>query len=133
MGSFLDAHPCGDWTVEMRGFFYYATSLAILFTASCAHQKGAKLDPFVPVASDAKRSGVSLNELEEGLAHYRSHCGGCHMLYPSDSQPASKWPHWVQEMSERSHLSPDEAKRITAYLIALAGRPTTSLSSPPSH
>lgn len=99
--------------------------------SSCAHKKGATLDPFEPVASDASRAGVPLAELEKGLAEYRSHCGGCHMLYPSDSQPASKWPHWVQEMTERSHLSPQEAKLITEYLVSLAGRTKTSSSSPP--
>lgn len=85
----------------------------------------------MPVASDAKRAGTELAQLELGLSEYRSHCGGCHMLYPSEHQPASQWPHWVEEMTERSHLNPDEAKLITAYLVALAGRPTSSLSSPP--
>lgn len=115
----------------MRGKSTFCILAAMLLGVGCAHKSGAKLDPFTPVASDASRSGVSLAELELGLAEYRSHCGGCHMLYASDEQPASKWPHWVKEMSERSRLSPDEAQRITAYLVALAGRSTTSSSSPP--
>lgn len=115
----------------MRACIVYFLLMALGLSSACAHKKQATLDPFVPVAADADRSGLALAELEKGLGEYRSHCGGCHMLYPSEHKPADQWPHWVQEMSERSHLSPEEAKRITDYLVALAGRSPSSLTSPP--
>lgn len=109
-------------------------AMASLALVACAHTKGAaRLDPWEPADSDAARVAQPLAELQAGLAIYRSHCGGCHMLFPADSQPAEQWPKWVKEMSERSKLTPAEEQTLTHYLVALARRPTQNSSPSPSH
>lgn len=118
----------------MRSVLVLSSILALCSgLTACAHTKGtARLDPWEPAQSDASRVGQPLAELQAGLAIYRSHCGGCHMLFPADSQPADQWPKWVQEMSERSKLTPEEEQTLTHYLVALSQRATQNSTPSPS-
>lgn len=108
------------------------SSLLALGSSSCAHKanKGAAQDPWEPDATDVARSGVELGELEQGLAIYRSHCGGCHMLYPVSAFSAQAWPKWVLDMSERARMDEAQVKTLTDYLVTIAGRNTNSPPSP---
>ena len=83
-----------------------------------------------PNAADLARSrgrldSVStLSDLEEGRELYRSRCGSCHALRdPMSLQPES-WIEQVRDMREKKgvRLSPDEARRITSYLVSISSR-----------
>ena len=69
-------------------------------------------------------SASTLSDLQEGRELYRSRCGSCHALRdPTSLQPES-WIEQVRDMREKKgvRLSSDEARRITAYLLAVSSR-----------
>lgn len=55
-------------------------------------------------------------DLESGRKLFVARCGNCHNHpSPTDYAPA-QWPHEMEEMAERSHLSADQAAQITRFL-----------------
>lgn len=70
--------------------------------------------------------GTTLAELEKGRRVYLSRCTSCHAPVPPASIPAQRWPHEVEEMSERARLGGDEPL-VVKYLVAQALR-----SEPPA-
>lgn len=65
--------------------------------------------------------GTTLAELEKGRSVYLSRCTSCHAPVAPASIPAQRWPHEVQEMSERARLGSDEPL-VVKYLVAQALR-----------
>jgi len=90
---------------------------AALGLAACA----ASAPPTV-TAGDAARSGASVAELEHGRSLYMARCSACHLPVAPRSKPASEWPGHVAEMRTRAHLTSDEARLVTSYLVTVASR-----------
>ncbi len=81
-----------------------------------------------PTAQDAglasrRWAGTSIRDLERGRALYVRRCSGCHTLYLPKAYPADDWPTWVEAMSERARLTPDEAEDVERLLVTLATAP----------
>ncbi|HEY2409289.1 MAG TPA: cytochrome c [Polyangiaceae bacterium] len=85
----------------------------------------------MPHATSADASRVaarfpqsSANSLEEGRLLYLTHCGSCHALREPSSLAADAWPARVDDMqkSQGVHLSNEDARSITAYLVAVSSR-----------
>ena len=70
--------------------------------------------------------GTTLADLERGRSVYLSRCTSCHAPVTPASIPAQRWPHEVQEMSERAHLGTDEPL-VVKYLVAQALRSEPSV------
>jgi len=82
-----------------------------------------------PVASDAARlggnfAGSSVADLEQGRTLYSSRCGSCHALRAPATETPDAWRVEVHEMRSKKgvHLSDDEERRITAYLVSISSR-----------
>jgi len=72
-------------------------------------------------ALDAERANVSLAELEHGRELLIARCGSrCHQTpLPAAHTPAT-WPHSMDEMQERAHLTADERHAIERYLVTMS-------------
>ncbi|HEU5072587.1 MAG TPA: hypothetical protein VFU02_00405 [Polyangiaceae bacterium] len=70
--------------------------------------------------------GTTLAELEKGRSLYLSRCSSCHAPVSPASVPAERWPHEVEEMSERARLGSDEPL-VVKYLVAQALRSESSV------
>ena len=90
------------------------TLMTVLLVAGCATT--------IPMINrnEPRFAGLSETELEEldrGRIEYIAKCSGCHQLYRPRSGDSSYWNEWVDDMEKRSHLDPDEKRRIKAYLL----------------
>jgi len=67
---------------------------------------------------------ITLSDLDQGRELYRSRCGSCHALRDPLSLGPEAWALQVRDMQEKKgvHLSSEEARRITAYLVAVSSR-----------
>jgi mono/diheme cytochrome c family protein len=93
-----------------------AALVAALGLAACA--------PSAPpvTAGDAARAGTSVAQLEHGRSLYLARCSVCHVPVAPRAKPAAEWPGHVAEMQTRAHLSADEARLVTSYLVTIASR-----------
>jgi mono/diheme cytochrome c family protein len=80
-------------------------------------------------AADAARAnphfpGATVAELEHGRTLYVERCAGCHQLRDPASETPLAWPKLVAEMRDEHgvHLSRDEERGITAYLVSVSSR-----------
>ena len=80
-------------------------------------------------AADAARVAArfgnpSLSELQQGRSLYLARCGTCHALRDPRSESAEAWSAQVRDMRTNKGvlLSPDEERRITAYLVSISAR-----------
>lgn len=97
-------------------------ALAILLVGLAAC--GSRVIP-VPTDADAARAsalwpGTTTASLARGRTLLLSHCGSCHLPPSPLDHAAAEWPHEVDEMSERSGLTPDDATLVERYLAAFA-------------
>jgi mono/diheme cytochrome c family protein len=97
--------------------------LPVLFAlAGCARTT-------LPVAgpADARRAstrwpGTSEQDLAQGRRLYQGRCASCHLpVMPNEVAP-TEWPEHVGEMSERAHLTEQEAELVTRYLVTMASK-----------
>ncbi len=70
--------------------------------------------------------GTSVRDLERARTLYVRRCSGCHTLFLPKAYPPDEWPTWVDAMSERSRLTPQEAEEVTRLLVTLARDDSTS-------
>jgi len=82
-----------------------------------------------PNAADAARisalfAGSDVRNLEQWRTLYVSRCGSCHALRDPASETPAGWRREVRDMREKKsvHLSDDEERGITAYLVAISSR-----------
>lgn len=71
-----------------------------------------------PEMARAAGVGVGLETLQEGRALLANRCTSCHSLEPIAKFNPSEWVDIVHHMSERAGLSPEEEKKVSAYLVA---------------
>lgn len=72
------------------------------------------------------RPGTTLADLERGRSTYLAKCGSCHQPIAPRSIAAARWPHYVDEMHERAHLSPEDHDAILLYVTTMAEAPRQS-------
>lgn len=97
-----------------RGCALAVTVVAALGLAAC------RVTPPHATAMDAQRSGIALAELKQGRALMVTKCGNCHKPPLPNAHPAHAWPAMLDEMSERSSLTPDQRRLIQQYFVAMA-------------
>lgn len=94
-----------------------AVAGSLLLAAACVGQLPDPTDAHVAAAS-AQWPGTTRAQLVEGRRLYVNRCSGCHSLVLPSALAAGSWPSAVDEMAERSQLSPEEAATVTRYLVA---------------
>ena len=106
---------------RLAAAFGYAVLLAA--TTSCTQDLPAPNAADVTRRSSLDRTST-LIDLEQGRELYRSRCGSCHALRNPLSLGPDAWVGQVRDMRENKgvHLSPEDARRITAYLVAVSSR-----------
>lgn len=70
----------------------------------------------------AARSASDRSELETGRAVFVAKCGECHAHPDIASVGSEEWPSILDRMSEKSKLSPTDAKALRAFVLAAASR-----------
>ncbi len=81
----------------------------------------------LPTEQDAERARVhypdaSLDGLLEGRSAYVAKCSGCHRLIAPAALDAAGWRGMVDDMRDRSHLTPDQEAAILRYLVVMSER-----------
>jgi mono/diheme cytochrome c family protein len=68
--------------------------------------------------------GATVAQLEHGRTLYVERCAGCHQLREPASETPLAWPKLVAEMrdSHGVHLTSDDERGITAYLVSVSSR-----------
>ncbi len=99
--------------------------LSVVLLTSCS----AKLA--MPTQSDADRgsakfSGLTVAQLEEGRALFKSKCTQCHPAKKPSSRDEVKWREIVPKMAEKAHrkgkeeISSTDQEKILKYLITMS-------------
>ena len=71
-------------------------------------------------AFHAERAGIALQTLEHGRGLFVARCGNCHLTPDPGSRNAQQWAVLLPDMLEDSHLNPEEATEVLAFLQALS-------------
>lgn len=95
--------------------------VALGLTAGCA-----AVIPHATLAH-AQRSGVALETLEQGRGLFVVHCGNCHYAPDPGTRDSASWAKLFPEMLEDSHLTPEDAAQVLAFLKALASDSTVGI------
>lgn len=61
---------------------------------------------------------MSATDLAEGRNLLAIRCTSCHSLMPLSAYTPAQWTANVHKMAARARLTPDEATKVTAYLVA---------------
>jgi len=75
---------------------------------------------YIPAIVDAKRAGVSIDDLALGRKLYVQNCGSCHNLYAPNHLKASEWPGILTVMQQKAKIGNSEVKLIRSYLSVQA-------------
>lgn len=93
--------------------------LLLVFLVACGVDVPRATELDVRRAAQA-RPGTTLAELQAGRSAYLAKCTTCHRPVAPRSIAPEKWPHYVDEMAERSHLTPEARASILLYLTTIA-------------
>ena len=78
------------------------------------------LESAVPPAATLVARGRDAATLEAGRRVYLDACTRCHVAVPVRDYAAPRWPGIIDDMAERSKLSPDQHRAVLAYVLAAA-------------
>ena len=97
-------------------------ALATFALASCGIDV-PRATPLDAERAARTRPGTTVADLERGRTTYLSKCTSCHRPVAPRSIAHDSWPHHVDEMRERAHLSVEEHDAIVLYLTTIAAAP----------
>jgi len=94
-------------------------TVALAVLTGCMGFKPAAPPVNQAIAAEGLKRGATWAELDNGRRLLAMRCTNCHSLEPISSRTPSEWCQVVEDMSERSGLSPKETEEITHYLISV--------------
>ena len=77
-----------------------------------------------PPAGQAE--GLSPKEMERGRKLYVAKCARCHKFYDPAKYTDAEWRSWMNKMSEKAKLKPDQKELLTRYLETFRGQGKTN-------
>lgn len=92
--------------------------LLLLVVGACAAAEVPQ-----PTVLDANRTGIALEQLQQGRALYLDKCTRCHTAVGPKTIRGAEWPAHVAEMSERAKLTQADHDLIVRYLVTVAPAP----------
>lgn len=104
------------------GFLTTLVALAVL-TLACA---GA-LPPVTPALVEravGRWPDSSEASLKRGRRLFVDRCSGCHSLVLPREHSGEEWPDYLDAMSERARLTPQERELVLRYLLGQRGMTT---------
>ena len=91
------------------------SALITQFIVSCANfAPPPEVSP--ALIAKARPDHVDTEQLQDGRRLFVTHCLECHTLPSVTKHSRDEWPHLVNRMSGRAHLSSGEQAAIVAYL-----------------
>ena len=94
--------------VSRLGFLAMA-AFAVVVLTFCAQSV------YIPVAENVAPS-ANLQDLQKGRQIYTTKCNSCHSLVRPERFTPEKWVPWVEKMSKKAKLTPEESKLVLSYL-----------------
>jgi len=67
-------------------------------------------------ASDSSPATGSREFIEAGRKLYTAKCARCHKFYNPANYPDAKWREWMDKMSRKAKLKPDQKEILSEYL-----------------
>ncbi|HEY8903318.1 MAG TPA: hypothetical protein VIM48_06405 [Chthoniobacterales bacterium] len=102
----------------MKNAVCAVVGLVLLGLAGCAALK-ATAPPVSPqMVQIAEKHRMNEADLTAGRDLLATRCTSCHSLMPLAAYTPAQWSANVQKMAPRAKLTPAEATRVTAYLVA---------------
>ena len=100
--------------------FPLLSKVAIIFIIFIASVLIYQCSPalYMPVTTDAQRSGTALDTLLKGRTLYVKNCNSCHNLRPPERFTATEWEKNLEEMQQKAKISSDEKEIILKYLTS---------------
>ena len=71
----------------------------------------------------------STNVLEAGRKLYTVKCARCHKFYDPAKYSDEAWHTWMDKMSRKAKLKPDQKQTLSEYLETFRARPNTAGAS----
>ena len=72
---------------------------------------------FVAIAGVlSARAAGSTDIMEAGRKIYLVKCARCHKFYDPAKYPDEEWRHWMDKMSKKAKLKPDQKEILSEYL-----------------
>ncbi len=84
--------------------------------AGCRTSFDAGQSRMLPEPDPARAAQFPATDLAEGKRLYEIKCAKCHKFYNPAEYGRSEWHLWMQKMSRKSHLKPDEQQLLSRYL-----------------
>jgi mono/diheme cytochrome c family protein len=85
------------------------------------------------VGWNAMAAGLSPEDTAAGRKLYQTKCGRCHKFYNIDNYPDPAWAMWLEKMTAKARLTPQEASLLGRYLQTLRpSHPPTGTAGDPS-
>jgi hypothetical protein len=108
-----------------------AAALAVGLSACHLPRPAAPAPPEPPAGGAARFSGV---ELESARQLYVAKCARCHKFYDPAKYPDQEWRGWMDKMSRKARLEPEQKELLVRYLDLYRGgsgsnNPASSLSA----
>ena len=106
---------------------FYGRQLVALVLALCqtgcrtgvSSDKTASDHPPVLADGAAVAAGFSMVEVDAVRRTYATKCGRCHGFYHPGQYDDTAWRLWMNKMSKKARLKPDQAEFLSRYLEAL--------------
>jgi uncharacterized membrane protein len=102
----------------MKSAVFAIGVMGLLGLVGCAALK-ATAPPVSPqMVQIAEKHHLSEADLTAGRDLLAIRCTSCHSLMPLSAYTPAQWSANVQKMAPRAKLTPAEATKVTAYLVA---------------
>ena len=79
----------------------------------------------------AGTSSLSEPETKAARKIYTSKCARCHKFYDPDKYSDAEWGDWMEKMSRKAKLKPDQKELLARYLETFRDGSKTNLSLAP--
>jgi hypothetical protein len=92
----------------------------VLFAAACYPKAGAPptLTPAAVASATARWPGTSEASLSAGHDLFLAKCNACHDYPDLVAISEDRWPHTLEKMGNKAHLSPNEREEVLRYVLA---------------
>ncbi len=67
-------------------------------------------------SSAAGADALTSSELKDGRKLYVTKCARCHKFYDPAKYPEAEWNSWMEKMSKKAKLKPDQKELLARYL-----------------
>ena len=88
------------------------------------------------VAAGSQATGapvLSEQELKDGRKLYVAKCARCHKFYDPAKYSETDWQKWMEKMSKKAKLKPDQKELLSRYLDTFRNGSTNSPARPSAH